>query len=78
MPRNVTGAGNDREAAVAATGAEENRVCLGIEVQGKDNKRMVETYALLDNGSEVTLCHERLAKELRLDGDRLDGVALWL
>ena len=32
---------------------------------------MVEKYALLDNGLEVTLCHERLAKLLKLDGDRL-------
>ena len=32
---------------------------------------MVETYALRDNGSEVTLCRERLAKELKLNGDRL-------
>ena len=74
LPRNVTGAGNDRETAVATTGAGENRVCLGIvpiKVQGKGGDRMVETYALLDNGSEVTLCHERLAKELKLDGDRL-------
>jgi len=73
LPRNVTGAGNDREAAVAATGAGENRVCLGImpvKVQGKGGGRMVETYALLDNGLEVTLYHERLAKELRLDGER--------
>ena len=30
LPRNVTGAGNDRETTVAITGARENRVCLGI------------------------------------------------
>lgn len=50
-------------------------MCLGImpvEVQGKGCDRMVETYALLDNGLEVTLCYERLAKELKLDGDRLN------
>ena len=28
-------------------------------------------YELLDNGSEMTLCHERLAKKLKLNGDRL-------
>jgi len=33
---------------------------------------VIETYALLDNGSEVTLCHERLVKELRLDGQRFE------
>ncbi|CAH3133411.1 unnamed protein product, partial [Pocillopora meandrina] len=50
--------GNDGEATVAATGAGENQACLGIlpvKVQGKGSDRMVETYALLDNGSEVTL-----------------------
>ena len=74
LPPNVTEAGNDREATIAATGAGENRVCLGIlpvKVQGKGSDRMVETYALLDNGLEVTLCHERLAKQLKLNGDRL-------
>ena len=33
---------------------------------------MIETYALLDNGSEITLCHERLVKELGLDGQRFE------
>ena len=31
----------------------------------------METYALLDSGSEVTLCHERLVKTLNLGGDKL-------
>ena len=73
LPPNVTGAGNDGEATVATTGAGENQACLGIlpvKVQGKGSDRMVETYALLDNGLEVTLCHERLAKKLKLNGDR--------
>ena len=46
LPRNATVAGNDRETAVATTGAAENRVCLGIvpvKVQGKGGDRMVET-----------------------------------
>lgn len=32
---------------------------------------MIEAYGkvLLDNGSEVTWCHERLVKELLLDGE---------
>ena len=53
---------------------EYDRVCLGImlaKVQGKGSERMIEMYALLNNGSEVTLCHEILAKELKLNGDRL-------
>ena len=68
-----TGVSNGNGVAVAATGAGEARVCLGIipvKVQGKGGCRVIDTYALLDNGSEVTLCHEQLAKELGLDGER--------
>ena len=48
---------------------------------------MIETYgnALLDNGSEVTLCHERLVKEPVLDGEvfefnltRMTGSEKWI
>lgn len=70
----VTGAGNGNGIAVAATGAGETRVCLGIipvKVQGKSNNQIIETYALLDNGSEVTLCHEQLVSKLELDSERL-------
>ena len=72
--RDVTGAGNGNGIAVAATGAGETRVCLGIvpvKVRGKSNNQIVETYALLDNGSEVTLCHEQLVSELELDREKL-------
>lgn len=75
VPRNVTGAGNGNGIAVAATGAGESRVCLGIipvKIRGKSNNRMIKTYALLDSGSEVTLCHELLANKLELDGERLN------
>ncbi|XP_078384177.1 uncharacterized protein LOC144666660 [Oculina patagonica] len=70
----VTGAGDGNGIAVAATGAGETRVCLGIipvKVRGKGNE-IIQTYALLDNGSEVTLCHERLANKLELEGERLN------
>ena len=73
--RNETGAGNGNGVAVAAAGAGETRACLGIipvKVRGKGGGRVIETYALLDNGSEVTLCHERLVKELGLDGQRFE------
>ena len=73
--RNETGAGNGNGVAVSATGAGETRVCLGIipfKVRGKGGGKAIETYALLDNGSEVTLCHERLVKELGLDGQRFE------
>ena len=71
---NVTGAGDGNGIAVAATGAGETRVCLGIipvKVRGKSSSQIIETYALLDNGSEVTLCHEQLANKLELEGERL-------
>ena len=67
-------AGNGNGITVAATGAGETRVCLGIvpvKVRGKGNNQIVETYALLDNGSEVTLCHEQLVSKLELD--RFEG-----
>ena len=49
--------GNSNGVVVAATGAGETRVCLGIipiKVQVKVGLGVIETYALLDNGSEVT------------------------
>ena len=73
--RNETGAGNGNGVAVAATGAGETQVCLGIipvKVRGKGGSKVIETYALLNNGSEVTLCHEQLVKELGLDGQRFE------
>jgi len=72
QPSQATGDGNG--IAVAATGAGETRVCLGIipvNVRGKSNE-IIKTYALLDNGSEVTLCHEQVANKLELDGERLN------
>ena len=44
---------------------------MPVRVQGKGGDKMVETYALLDNGPEVTLCYESLKKDLKLSGDRL-------
>ena len=71
---NETGASNGNAVAVAATGAGEAHVCLGIIelVRGKAGGKVIETDALLDNGSEVTLCHEQLVKELGLDGQRFE------
>lgn len=51
----------------AATGAGERRVCLGVlpvKVKARGETRVVESYALLDSGSEVTLCKEQLFSEL--------------
>ena len=65
--------GNDGEnKVVAATGAGESRVCLGVlpvKVRPKNGIRSVETYALLDSGSEVTICSEKLARSLNVRGE---------
>ena len=57
----------------AATGAGERRICLGVlpvKVKAKGGTRIVETYALLDSGSEVTLCKEQLFSELGTRGSK--------
>ena len=38
-----------------------------VIAQGSEETQEVRTYL----GSEVTLCHERLAKKINLDGDKL-------
>ena len=62
-------------AVTAATEAGE-RVCLSVvpvKVLAKgSNLIRAETYALLDSGSEVTLCHEKLKETLGASGTRLD------
>ena len=58
-----------------ATGAGE-RVCLSVvpvkvKIKGRD-KPPVVTYALLDSGSEITLVHQKLQKELGAHGPEID------
>jgi len=59
----TSGSTSERSAVTADTGASE-RVCLSVvpvKVIAKGgNSLPVETYALLDSGSEITLCHEIL------------------
>ena len=55
----------------SATGAGRRRVCLRVvpvQVQGSRDGQIVETYALLDDGSDVSLCDRRLLDQLGLDG----------
>ncbi|XP_048586408.1 uncharacterized protein LOC116604491 [Nematostella vectensis] len=65
-------AGSTSVASVSvATGAGERRVCLGVipvKVKVKGDDRVLETYALLDSGSEVSLCKEQLFTDLGCDG----------
>lgn len=49
----------------------EKRVCLRVvpvRVQGCGNSRIAETYALLDDGSDVSLCDLQLLEQLGLSG----------
>ena len=48
----------------SATASGRKRVCLRVipvRVQGLCNGRIIETYALLDDGSDVSLCDQRLS-----------------
>ena len=68
VDKEENGAGNQEQStnkefneSVAAAVAGERRVCLGVipvRVRSCDRAHEMETYALLDSGSEVTLCHE--------------------
>ena len=62
------------EASVtAAPGAGERRICLGVlpvKVKARRGTRIVETYVLLDRGSEVTLRKEQLFSELGTWGSK--------
>ena len=41
-----------------------------VKIKAKGGTRIVETYALLDSGSEVTLCKEQLLSELGTRGSK--------
>ena len=65
----------ESRASKAATGAGV-RVCLNVVpvcIQAKEKSGpIIKTYALLDSGSEVTLCHKNLQKRLGAVGKKLD------
>ena len=58
----------------AVTGVGNTCVCLGVvpvQNQAMNGETVIETYALLDNGSGATLCHKRLVQTLNLKGEKL-------
>ena len=55
-----------------STSCSEKKICLRIvpvKVRSHDSGKTVKTYALLDNGSDVSLCDNDLAMELGVRGD---------
>ena len=74
VSHDMDGMASDEATVTAVTGAGE-RVCLSVvpvKVLVKDSSLMpVQTYALLDSGSEVTLCHEKLRERLGASGTKL-------
>ena len=74
VSHDMGGMASDEATVTAVTGASE-RVCLSVgpvKVLVKDSSFMpVPTYALLDSGYEVTLCHEKLRERLGASGTRL-------
>ena len=56
-----------------SSSAKVGRVCLPIvpvRVRRNDLSKTVETYALLDTGSDVSLCDKNLATELGIQGQQ--------
>ena len=54
-----------------STSAGKGKVCLRIvpvKVRRHDASKTMETYALLDNGSDISLCDKNLAVELGVHG----------
>ena len=59
------------EKLAKVTGAGRSRVRLRVvpvTVRGIDEAHKVQTYALLDNGSDVSLCDKNLIKRLGITG----------
>ena len=65
------GAGNQSNGRQATEKSIRLRV-VPVKVHDSLSGRMLETYALLDNGSDISLCDSELVKELGLQGERRD------
>ena len=71
-PKNsVSTIGDSSSGQCGATGTYKSRISLRIvpvRVKGKDQEKEIETYALLDDGSDVSLCTRSLVQQLGLPG----------
>ena len=60
-----------RSGQANSTSARVGKVCLTVvpvKVRGHDARKTVEMYALLDSGSDISLCDKNLAVELGVQG----------
>ena len=60
----VIGTGVNSQNSAGHTANKVSLRILPVRVRGNQPGRMIETYALLDNGSDVTLCDRELVDEL--------------
>ena len=60
----VIGAGVNSQDSAGHTANKVSLRILPVRMRGNEPGRMIETYALLDNGSDVTLCDRELVDEL--------------
>lgn len=64
----VTGASVNSQDSAGHTANKVSLRILLVRVRGNEPGQMIETYALLDNGSDVTLCERELVDELGITG----------
>ena len=42
-----------------------------VKIRSKESKQTIITYAFLDNGSDLSFCSEKLAKQLGIEGIKI-------
>ena len=63
------GAGVNSQNSVSHTASKVRLRIVPVRVHGSQPGQVVETYALLDNGSDVTLCDTKLVDQLGITGE---------
>lgn len=66
----VIGAGVNSQNSAGHTAKKVSLRILLVRVRGNQPGRIIETYAPLDNGSDVTLCDRELVDELGSQGNQ--------